>query len=422
MRIAFIVSAFPTLSETFILNQITGLIDRGHEVDIFVRCRGRDSQVHEDVFKYGLLRRTFYKPSIPDNKFKRLLKGLYLFVFNFHRSPKLLIRSLNLFKYGKKAANLYMLFDVIPFLGRRPYDIIHCHFGPSGLLGVQMRDLGAIEGKLVTTFHGHDMSAYVRNQGNEVYNILFERGELFLPISERWKSRLIELGCDKNKISVHHMGIDCGKLSFSLTESGDDKQIRILTIARLVEKKGVEYGIRAVATLSKRYKNVGYNIVGDGPLQNCCDRLITDLKMGDIIHLLGWKSQEQVYSLIASSHIFLCPSLTSVNGDQEGIPVALMEAMAAGLPIISTWHSGIPELVQDGVSGFLVPERDIDALAERLTYLIDHPEVWPKMGRAGRIHVEANYDIKKLNDRLVQIYENLLRKNGHKSNKEAIIT
>ena len=102
------------------------------------------------------------------------------------------------------------------------------------------------------------------------------------------------------------------------------------------------------------------------------------------------------------------PSITASNGDQEGIPVVLMEAQATGLPIISTYHTGIPEVVIDGKSGFLVHEKDVDALAEKLEYLIKHPEIWPEMGRYGRKHVEEKYDIKKLNQQLVKIYQNLI--------------
>lgn len=112
--------------------------------------------------------------------------------------------------------------------------------------------------------------------------------------------------------------------------------------------------------------------------------------------------------MLEGADILLAPSVTGSDGNQEGIPVAIMEAMAVGSLIISTRHSGIPELVQDGVSGFLVPERDVDALAEKLIYLIEHPEIWPEMGQAGRAFVEANYDISKLNDSLVDIYQQLL--------------
>jgi len=407
MRIAFIVTEFPTLPEMFILNQITGLIDRGHEVDIFAQGKGNTLKIHPDVKKYSLLGRTYY-PKIPSNKFWRVLKAVWLIFVNSHKNPLMILRSLNVFKYKRQALSLRLLYIALLYIDRKPYDIIHCHFGENGLRGLRLRELEFIHGKLITTFHGYDMSIYVKQQGNDVYNILFDKGDLFLPISERWKNRLVELGCGENKILVHHMGVDCGKLSFNMSKSGNGKHVRILTIARLVEKKGVEYGIRAVSELSRKYNNIEYNIVGDGSLRDRYGRLIAELRMGDIIHLLGWKDQEQVYNLIATSHIFLCPSVTSTNGDQEGIPVALMEAMMAGLPIVSTRHSGIPELVQDGVSGFLVPERDVSALVEKLIYLIEHPEIWPEMGRAGRAYVEANYDINKLNDRLVEIYKEVL--------------
>jgi colanic acid/amylovoran biosynthesis glycosyltransferase len=365
--------------------------------------------MHPEVLKYRLLERTYYEVSVPHNHFKRFLKAIWLIIVNFHKSPFVIFRSLNIFKYSRQALSLRLLYKVVPYIGRKPYDIIHCHFGPNGLLGVSLRELGAIKGKIVTAFHGYDMSIYVKQQGNDVYNNLFDKGDLFLPISERWENRLVELGCGENKILVHHMGIDCGKLSFNMSKSGNGKHVRILTIARLVEKKGVEYGIRAVTELSRKYNNIEYNIVGDGPLRDNYTCLIQESNMSDKINLLGSKVQQQVYNLIATSHIFLCPSVTSTDGDQEGIPVALMETMMAGLPIVSTRHSGIPELVQDGVSGFLVPERDVDALAEKLIYLIEHPEIWSEMGRAGRAFVEANYDINKLNDRLVEIYQELLR-------------
>ncbi len=118
--------------------------------------------------------------------------------------------------------------------------------------------------------------------------------------------------------------------------------------------------------------------------------------------------QDEVAELLRDSHILLAPSVTAADGDQEGIPVALMEAMSLGMPVVSTYHSGIPELIQDGVSGFLVPEREVDALADRLQYLLEHPQRWPELGRAGRRAVEEHFNIDKLNDRLADIYQQLI--------------
>ncbi|MBM2833736.1 MAG: glycosyltransferase, partial [Candidatus Brocadiaceae bacterium] len=295
-----------------------------------------------------------------------------------------------------------------PFLDKKPYDIIHCHFGPNGILGVTLKDTGIIEGKLVTVFHGYDISSYLRKHGNAVYNNLFMRGDMFLPISERWKNRLIELGCSEQKIVVHRMGIDTGKFCYLPRKPGKDGKVRLLTIARLIEKKGVQYAVQAVADVLKRYSNIEYNIVGDGPVKNTLEGLIEGLNVGNNVKLLGWRHQEEIIELMKHTDVLIAPSVVSGDGDEEGIPVVLMEALAQGMPVLSTQHSGIPELVQDGESGFLVPERNVDALADKLELLIKHPEIWSGMGRAGREYVERHYDIDKLNDKLVKLYQRVL--------------
>ena len=403
MRIAFIMTFFPALSETFILNQITGLIERGHEVDIYADDSRKELKIHPDVEKYSLINRTYYS-KIPGNNFLRLLKGIKLLLANFHKSPLILLRSLNFFKYGKSAISLRLLYMAILIQHhKQSYEMIHCHLGYNGLIGVMLRDIGAIQGKVITTFHGTDVTTYVKNQGEQAYDLLFQLGNIFSPISELWKRRLIELGC-KDNIIVHRMGIDCNKFSFTARKLRSNGVVEIVTIARLAEKKGVEYAIRAVAKLPKNKTNFNYTIVGDGPLKESLQQLIKELDVDNVVTLVGWKQQQEVIEIINNSDIMLAPSVTSQDGDREGIPVAFMEAMAMGLPIISTEHSGIPELIENGVSGFLVPERDVDALAEKLNYLVEHPEVWHKMGAAGRVFVEKHYDIDKLNDKLVEIY------------------
>ena len=183
------------------------------------------------------------------------------------------------FKYGKKAASLRLFYATIPFLGNpAQYDIIQCHFGTEGLKGMDLRDIGAIKGQLCTVFHGLDLSGKLHEYGDRFYDKLFKAGDLFLPISEYWKHRLIKLGCDEKKITVHHMGIDCKKFPLIPRQLSADRQVRLVTIARLVEKKGIEYGIRAVAKLSKNGQNIEYNIVGDGDLRDFLENLIQETR------------------------------------------------------------------------------------------------------------------------------------------------
>jgi colanic acid/amylovoran biosynthesis glycosyltransferase len=413
MKVAFIVTEFPSLSQTFILNQITGLLDRGHDVTIYARIHRNYPVMHADVEKYHLLDRTFYYDSrqkISVSKVLRFLKTIFLIITNFHKKPIPLLKSLHVLKFGKKATSPYSLPEVATLLSRdiHSYDIVHCHFGPNGNLGALLKDLGGIKGKCITAFHGYDVSTYINEKGDNIYESLFEAGDFFLPISERWKEKLIKLGCEKQRIAVHRMGVDTSRFAFTPRKPRENDKVHMLTVARLVEKKGVQYGIRAVAKVLKKYPHVEYRIAGDGPLRSELQSLIDALNIDGNVKLLGWKRQEEIVELMRNAHILLAPSVTSKSGDQEGIPVVLMEALSQGLPVLSTQHSGIPELVRDGEFGFLVPERDVNALAEKLEYFIEHPEIWPEMGRAGRDYVARYYDINKLNDQLVNLYQRLL--------------
>lgn len=403
MNIAFVVGEFPSLSETFIINQITGLLDRGHQVTIYAHKKREETKVHPDVTKYGLVRHCRYH-QMPQNKLRRVLQAIMLIL----KKPGL-IRTINLIKYGKEVLSLEPLF-LGNIAAKRQHDIILCHFGNLGNLGAIIRDAGFIRGKLVTTFHGKDMSTYIRERGPRIYRLLFEKGDLFLPISEAWKNKLMELGCDERKIVVHRMGIEPDKFSYKPRRLDEAEPVKLTSIARLVEKKGIEYGIHAIARVRSRYPDIQYRIIGDGPLRPRIEQLIDELGLQDVVSLLGQREQREVISILEDTHIFLAPSVTASDGDQEGIPVVLMEALSMGIPVISTYHSGIPELVQDGLSGYLVPERDVDALSDRILDLIAQEHAWVEMGHAGREHVISQYDSAALNNRLESLFTTLLKR------------
>ena len=411
MKIAFLVTQFPRISETFILNQITGLIDRGHNVDIYSYVRIDDQKIHDDVTKYNLMSKIhYYKENMPTDKIGRLLGGISLLASHSAKHRRSLIKSLNVFRFGKKACSLRLLYKIAPFVGRGDYDIVYCHFGPNGEIGALLKDLGVFAGKLITVFHGYDMSSYLQSHGLDVYNYLFGKGDFFLPISNRWKKELISLGCPEDKIEVHHMGIDPNRYTYVQSRIGQRDKIRVLSIGRFVEKKGIRYGVEAVGRIIRKHPEIEYWIAGDGELRGEVESVIDQMNLRQNIRLLGWRSQEEILDLITNSDIFLAPSVTSKDFDQEGIPVALMEAMAMGLPVISTHHSGIPELVADGVSGCLTPERDVNSLADALSFIIEHPGIGAEMGLKGRQIVEDHFNIEKLNDKLVKIFEGLLTK------------
>jgi colanic acid/amylovoran biosynthesis glycosyltransferase len=408
MKIAFMVGKFPSLSETFVLNQITGLIDQGHEIDIYASQKGNNAKVHPDVKKYNLLDNAHYI-NMPSNRIARVVNAVKLTLENLHKSPLKILNSFNFFKYKKKALSLSLFYRLLPFLNNKSkkYDMVHCHFGTNGNIAIDLRDIGAFETKISTVFHGYDISTYIDKNGTDVYNELFKKGDIFLPISERWKSKLIDLGCSEEKIKVHHMGIDTEKFKFRPRKKTD--KIKILTVARLVEKKGVQYAVKAVAELVKEFPEIEYKIAGDGILNSEIKNLIKELHVEEHIKMLGWKQQDEIEELLEEADFFLAPSVTSEEGDQEGIPVAIMEAMAKGLIVISTFHSGIPELVQDGKTGLLAPERDVDVLVEKLKYLIDNEDEWEDFSLNARKFVKSNFDINKLNNDLDEIFQSLVQ-------------
>ncbi|MDB4441909.1 glycosyltransferase [bacterium] len=410
IRVAFIVNRFPKLSETFILNQITGLMDRGVDVDIYARHPSMHPKIHADVQRYNLIDRTCYL-GIKESDFGLTGEAISGLMRRSYRQSQTISKLLDGNPLEERLDSISALCKDMLSSGQGRYDIIHCHYGPNGCLGVLLKDVGVLDGKVVTTFHGYDLSRLLKQKGNDVYDYLFEKGELFMPISERWRKKIGELGCDKRKIVVHKMAVDTRK--FKLISRGRRRttnKVRLLTIGRLSKKKGIEYGIRAVARVVEKYPWVEYRIVGDGHIRSKVEALIEELKIAGKVEVLGWMQQEDIIKLMEKADILLAPSVRSADGNEEGIPVVLMEALAQGIPVISTWHSGIPELIQDGESGFLVPEKDVGALAEKLEYLITHPKIWSEFGRKGRKFVEEHHDIERQNDQLLEIYQRLLVK------------
>ncbi len=402
MKIAFVVDQFPCLSETFILNQITGLLDRGHEVRIFARRVSSESVVQPEVEAYNLRRRTHYI-SIPSNKLVRVLGGIFRIAGNLPKNSVAVLRALNVFRCGEAAVSLHALYVAVAFL--EDFDIVHCQFGSNGNFAIILKKLG-IRAKLITSFYGYDVRVGIK-RGGSIYRTLFEEGDYFFACSPWVYQNLIGLGLDERKIVYHRTGIDLRRFPcrWESALSSNGGSIRVLTTARLVEEKGLEFGIRAIHKLLQQRSGLSliYDIIGGGPLEGELRRLIQELALNGVVRLLGPLNQTQIVETLRGSDIFLLPSVT-----ESSPPVALMESQAVGLPAVATATGNADQIVLDGKSGFLVPVGDVDALAEKLGWLIDHPQTWIEMGRAGRKIVEENFDIGRLNDRLVRIYQRII--------------
>jgi colanic acid/amylovoran biosynthesis glycosyltransferase len=401
LRIAVYVHEFPTLSETFVLSQITGLIDRGHDVTILANVRGAQPRIHAEVAAYRLQDRTRYQDLPPGHGARLMAAGRLATRRGVDRWR--LLASLDPIRFGREALSLRLFFWTARLAEEPPFDVIHCHFGPMGRTAAFLRSIGALRGRLATTFHGVDMSAYLQSAPRH-YRHLFRHGDLFLPISSLWRRALVALGAPEARTAVHRMGIDLNRFPFVARDRRAGSLLRVLTVGRLVEKKGVDVGLAAVAALAARGVAVHYDIVGDGPLRRQLEAQAATLGLGSRVAFHGWQNQAGVARLMHASDVLLAPSRTDSTGDQEGIPVTLMEAMATGLPVVTTRHSGIPELVEHGVSGWLAEEGEVDGLVDGLVRLANEPELVRRLGHAARCKIAAEYDVERLNGRLEALF------------------
>ncbi|MEX1015648.1 MAG: glycosyltransferase [Phycisphaeraceae bacterium] len=406
MRIAYVVNTFPSVSQTFVLNQMTGMIDRGHDVTIFAVRRDTAMPVSPLIERYRLLARTRYLGAKPNGS--RWGHGTMLAMLAREAvvRPGVAWRVAAARRRCDPLIGYRHLVMLRPWIEAGPFDLVHAQFGPQGLMALGMRLLGAWRGPLVTSFRGYDVMRDVPAQP-DLYRRLFAEGEYFLPVSASLREQLVAHGCDPGRTEIHYSGIELARFPFVKRQRSAGDPVHLLCVGRLVDKKGFADVIAAVAKLVAEGRPVRCTIVGDGPLRETLERQIARLGLSERVQLAGPGAHEDVIARMQCADLLVAPSVTAANGDQEGIPNVIKEAMAAGLPVISTRHGGIPELVVDGETGWLVPERDPTALADRLRLWMDQPGRGRGMSRAGRAQVEAKFDASQLNDRLDAIYRSL---------------
>ncbi|KAA5933491.1 MULTISPECIES: glycosyltransferase [Pantoea] len=407
MKLTFFTMRFPVASETFVLNQVTHFIDAGYEVEIISVFPGDLVNRHAAFDEYGLAAKTHYllpeeKVSIVDKLNQRIKLVL----------PKVtkpsLLRSLNVRRYGAQSSKLLLPSIVANAKQTFTADVFLVHFGYAGALANKLRELGVLKGKQATVFHGADISRrHILEEHKLDYVNLFRQSELMLPISHLWENKLIEMGCPPEKIHVTRMGIEPEKFNFQPRQAFH-KPLRIVSVARLTEKKGLDVAVKASAILKQRGGQFQYTIIGNGDQDEMMRDFIAREGMEDCVSMPGFKPQEEIRRALSEADIFLLPSKTAADGDMEGIPVALMEAMAVGLPVVSTFHSGIPELIENNVSGWLVEEDDPDALAETLLKLSQGEVDVAPVVAAARHKVETEFNQHIAYGELAQILERLV--------------
>jgi colanic acid/amylovoran biosynthesis glycosyltransferase len=290
--------------------------------------------------------------------------------------------------------------------GKEGIDLFHAHTGwEAARTAPAARAIGI---PLVASFYGRDVSALPRNPyWRTLYRRLFRLADLFLVEGPHLGESLKNLGCPPDKVRVIHLGVDLEKIPFRRRELPQET-IRILMSCSLREKKGVGYALEALARC-RDTSSWKLRILGDGPLREDLEERIRTLGLKDRAAIEGYVPYQVHLEALHEADLFLSPSVTASDGDAEGgAPVALIEAQAAGLPVVASRHCDIPEVVQDGVTGLLVPERDVDALANAIQSLLSDPSSWAPLGRAGRDHVEQEFNVQRQVERTEKLYLELL--------------
>jgi colanic acid/amylovoran biosynthesis glycosyltransferase len=411
MRVAFFVADFPQRSEIFVVNQVVGLLDRGHDVHIFTRRLFGEDHLHEHTRPYRLLDRTAVRFHFPGRPSWQQIGGrLLLCARNLTKYPGLVLHSLNFLRYGRSALSLRLLDQALFFLSQERFDIVHCHFGANGEEAAILRGLGVLDAPIVTTFHGYDIRDGIERGAGIFRQLLCVCDEVH-SISEYNHRHLEAFGFPPEKIIFHPMGVDLRRFverTPHIPGHSVSKRLRLLTVARLSREKGVDVALHAMAALRALRPNahLTYRVLGEGPERYELERLRDRLGLSDCVELAGAADQDAIARELQECDLYVLPSRA------ESLPVAIMEAMASGCPVVATRVGGVEELVKSGNTGQLVKSEDPQGMAEAMAALLDSPADRVRFGSAGRRLVEQRHDLEVLNDKLVERYRRLGERTG----------
>ncbi len=257
----------------------------------------------------------------------------------------------------------------------------------------------------IVSFHGADVMVDMNKPAyRETTRQMLDAVKLVLVRSESLRRAVVDLGCDDKKVEVQRSGIPLDEFRFRERNFVAGAEWRFVQAGRLIEKKGLPVTLRAFARFLRQYPDSTLTIAGEGPLLGQLQALARQLKIDKRVSFTGFISQEQLRDVYYTSHIFLHPSETGSDGNQEGIPNSMLESMASGLPVFATRHGGIPEAIESGVSGVLVPEHDHEELARALLSAAREPDFLSRIAHAGAGVVRERFDLRMQAQRLEDVY------------------
>ena len=294
--------------------------------------------------------------------------------------------------------------------------VLHAHFGPDAVLVEPIASASGIP--LVASFYGYDVSrllAHSSRRWERRYQRLFRKAHCLLAISEHVRRRLLDIGAPEERTLTIPLGCDLERFPPRPPRARfDGRTVRFLHVGRLTAKKDPLVLLEAFARARSLVVEAGCSdrkleltIAGDGELWRATQETVRRLGVQDAVHLLGSVPHARVPELLGQAHVYSQHCRTAANQDQEGLGVTFIEASASALPVVTTRHTGVPEVVLHECTGLLSPEGDVEAMARNLATLALEPERWDTLGKAGRRHVEESFALHKVTQRLAELYTRL---------------
>ncbi len=398
MKVLYVLDSFPKLSETFILNEITDLLSRDVEIEILALNNPDETVVNEDVFNFNLPGLTRYFQLPPTSKLNFagcLTPGFYAMLW----------RSYNSYRSSFDFKHLIRLCYYSHYY--RNVDIVHAHFAyRAAVVGMQIG--GLLHKPFTFTAHAYEIFNKNHYSKARLTALSNAANKIFTPSAFNKNYIIRETGVSEEKIEIIRATIPLEKFENVKSSSLALDTIKIISAGRLIEKKGFEYLIKAIKIVAEKHEAVELSIIGEGELHDKLHNLTSRLGLDDKVKFIGARSNEDCIEELGKSDIAVLPCVIAENGDMDVCPLTLQEAMAMGIPVVSTEIGSIKELVENGSEGILVRERDEATLAEAILELIRDPELRKYMGSKGMEKIIKEFNINTQMNKQTEIWQKMM--------------
>lgn len=399
-RLGYVVKRYPRYSETFIVNEILAHEAQNLAIDIFALGTSEDTHFQDAIARVRAPLTCLRAEGLRGADFWGGISAAA------QRVPGLMA-ALDRAR-GEPAREVYQAAMLARHAVERGIGLLHAHFASSA---ANVARMAARFAGIPYTFTAHAKDIFHEDVRDLDLRMKLREAAATVTVSDFNHQYLRRtFGDDAARVRRVYNGLDLVRFAFQPGR----RERRIVAVGRLVEKKGFDDLIRAAAILRPSAGAFRCDIVGQGECEGALRGLISELGIGDTVHLLGPMPQAQVIELVRSSAVFAAPCVVGKDGNRDGLPTVLLEAMALGTACVATPVTGIPEVLRDGQTGLLVPERNPQALAGAIGRLLDQQRLADELSRSARALIEREFDGACTSAQLRQVFVTAMAGGNHR--------